>query len=154
MKYTQHCCAQHLECRQRQVAGLAKRRCVSQHKVANTSSERDNKGVGVQAGCRTGELWGGGRGCAASGLAGGVVGAVGAGDGRCGVAGCVDGAGLVCNGAGRRAGHGDSVGAIESRGDVDSCVIGIILLGSEDARNEREEKDNDVLEGAHGDWCC
>ena len=147
---TQRCLGQHLECRQCQVMGLAKRKSVSQDKVANTGGERDDESVGVQAGCCAGELGSGGLGCATGGLDDSAVGAVGASDGGCGVARGGDGAGLVCDRAGgSRARHGDSVDAEESRGDIDGGVVGL-GLSSEDAGDERKEEDEDGLERAHG----
>ena len=62
----------------------------------------------------------------------------------------MDGAGLVFDRASGRARQADSVGAVESRCDVNSCVVGH-FLSSEDTHDEREEEDDDVLEGAHGD---
>lgn len=148
--------AQHLECRQGQAVGKAMRKAVSQHKVANAGSERDDERVDVQAGGCAGELGHGGLGCAAG--AGGLdAGSVGADDGvgtsRRNVGGRrgVDGAGLVCDCArGGRARHGDGVDAVDGRGEVDGSVVGLTLLGGEDTGDEREEEDDDVLEGAHG----
>lgn len=141
---------QHLERRQSQVTGLAKRRCVSQEEVTKTSGERNDERVCVQAGCGAGELRGGGLGCATGGLDGSAIGGVGASDRGRGVAGRVDGARLVGNGARRRTRQGDGVDAVDSRGDVDGCVVGL-GLSSEDTGDERKEKDEDGLEGAHGD---
>ena len=55
---------------------------------------------------------------------------------------------MVGGNAGRSsARHGDSVDAVDSGGEVDS---GVVLVSSENAGDEREEEDEDGLEGAHG----
>lgn len=129
-------------------------RCVSQDEVGGTGDERNDEGVGVQAGGSAGELRSGGLGSTASGLDdGSVTCAVRASDGGSSVAGRRDGAGRVGDRVGGRAGHGDGVDAVDSRGDVDGSVVGL-SISSEDAGDEREEEDDDGLEGAHGDWRC
>jgi hypothetical protein len=127
-------------------------RCVSQDKVGGTGDERNDKSVDVQAGGSAGELGGGGLGSTASGLddSSAVAGGVGASDGGSGVGGRRDGAGLVGDRVRGGALHGDSVDTVDSRGDVDGSVVGL-RLSSEDAGDEREEEDNDSLEGAHFD---
>lgn len=64
-------------------------------------------------------------------------------DGRGGVCGSVAG------GGGRR--HGDGVDAVDGRGDVDGRVV-LVFLG-EGADEEREEREDDLAEGAHIDGC-
>lgn len=130
-------------------SGLSNAERASQDEVANAGGERSDESRRVQVGGGAGELRGGGAGDAAGGLDDGAVGAVGASDRGCGVAGRRDGAGRVGGAAGGRAGHGDSVDAVDSRSDVDSSVVGLSLSG-EDAGDKREEEDNDGLEGAHG----
>jgi hypothetical protein len=129
-------------------------RCVSQDEVGGTGDKRNDEGVDIQAGGSAGELGGGrlGSAASASGLDGSsaVAGRIGASDRGSGVAGRRDGAGLVGDGVGGGALHGDSVDAVDSRGDVDGSIVGL-RLSSEDAGDEREEEDNDGLEGAHFD---
>jgi hypothetical protein len=123
---------------------------VSQDDVANASSKNCKVGGDVHGGCSAGELRLG-RLCARAGgcddrsavgldaAHGRIGGHVRRGDGRC----------HVDDGGGRSAGHGDSVDAVNSRGDVDSGVVRVLL--SESGYEEREEEDNDLLEGAHLD---
>lgn len=124
---------------------------VSQDKVGGTGDERNDEGVDVQAGGSASELGGSRLGSTAGRLDGSsaIAGRVGGSDGRSGVAGRRDGAGLVGDRVGGGARHGDGVDAVDSRGDVDGSVVRLRL--SENAGDEREEEDNDGLEGAHVD---
>lgn len=70
---------------------------------------------------------------------------------------CGDGRGHVGDRGGRSAGHGDGVDVVDSRRDVDSGIVRLVLL-SEGGYEEREEEDDNLLEGAHlvdcCGWCC
>ena len=127
-----------------------------QDEVANTSSERNNHGVdldGRSSTLKLSRLAGRWRTNSRSGSSrrntGGTVASVVAGDD--GGVGSIDGAGAVgggVTGSGCGAGHGDSVDAVDSGGEVDS---GVVLVSSENAGDEREEEDEDGLEGAAPD---
>jgi hypothetical protein len=128
---------------------------VSQNEVADASSERCDVRVDVKGRCGAGEGRGGGLGAGAGASGQGDRGAVALGHGGGGCGGS-NGRGHVGGVAGVLAGHGDGVDAVDGRGDVDSGVIRLGVLGH-DADEEREEEDDDLLEGAHVDglvWCC
>lgn len=122
---------------------------VSQDEVSHTSNERNNVGVDVER--RGGASEGGAGGLDGRGRGSGAVGLEAAG----GVGGQVagrDGRGHVRDAASRGARHGDGVDAVDGRGDVDGGIVhlGVLRLG-EGAHEEREEEDDDLLEGAHVD---
>jgi hypothetical protein len=118
---------------------------ISKNEVSNTSDERGDVRLSSQGRCSTSELALARLNTSARGLDdGSAVGGVGG-----GLRG--DGRGHVCDRRGGGcAGHGNGVDAVDSRGDVDGGIILLVVLG-EGADEERKERDDDLLEGAHGD---
>lgn len=118
---------------------------ISKNEVSDTSNERGDVRLSSESRRGASELALAGLNTGAGGLNDrGAIGGVG-GDLR------GDSRGHVCDRRGGGcAGHGDSVNAVDGRGDVNGGVVLLVVLG-ESADEEREEREDDLLEGAHGD---